>query len=44
MDRAKAAGQLANGYAEVYTTLAALAAVCALAALILRPPLQPQRS
>jgi hypothetical protein len=38
MDRAKSSGQLAAGYAEVYTTLALLAALCALAALILRPP------
>jgi OFA family oxalate/formate antiporter-like MFS transporter len=38
MDRAKAAGQLAAGSAEVYSTLAVLAFLCALAALLLRPP------
>ncbi len=37
-DRAKAAGNIAAGYNEVYVTLAGMAIVCALVALALRPP------
>ena len=42
-DRAKAAGQLAAGYNEVYVTLAGLAIACALLTLALRPP-APRRA
>lgn len=38
MDRAKAAGDLASGYQEVYWTLALIAAVGAIVAAFLRPP------
>lgn len=38
MDRAKAAGQTAAGYQEVYTTLAGIAFAGAVVAWILRPP------
>jgi MFS transporter, OFA family, oxalate/formate antiporter len=38
MDKAKAAGNLAAGYQEVYWTLAALATVGAVVAATLRPP------
>ena len=38
MDRAKAAGDLAGGYREVYGTLAAMALLGAVVAAILRPP------
>ena len=38
MDKARAAGDLAGGYREVYVTLAALAAAGAVVAALLRPP------
>jgi hypothetical protein len=41
MDRARAAGDLAAGYNEVYWKLAVIAAVGAAAAAMLRPP-RPQ--
>ncbi len=41
MDKARAAGNLAGGYQEVYTTLAILAAVGAGVAAFLRPPVRP---
>ena len=37
-DRAKAAGDLATGYSEIYLTLAGMAVLCALLTLALRPP------
>jgi OFA family oxalate/formate antiporter-like MFS transporter len=37
-DRAKAAGNLAAGYNEIYLTLAGMAVLCALLTLALRPP------
>ena len=37
-DSAKAAGNLAAGYNEIYLTLAAMAVVCGLLTLALRPP------
>ena len=37
-DRARAAGNLAAGYNEIYLTLAAMAVVCAVVVLLLRPP------
>jgi OFA family oxalate/formate antiporter-like MFS transporter len=37
-DRAKAAGNVAAGYNEIYLTLAGMAVVCALLTLALRPP------
>jgi OFA family oxalate/formate antiporter-like MFS transporter len=41
MDRAKAAGNLASGYEQVYWTLAALSLAGALVAAVLRPPAHP---
>jgi hypothetical protein len=41
MDRAKAAGNLAAGYNEVYLTLAGIAFAGGIAAAILRPPGRP---
>ena len=38
MDQAKAAGNVAGGYREVYVTLAVLALLCAGVAAALRPP------
>jgi MFS transporter, OFA family, oxalate/formate antiporter len=37
-DRARAAGNVAAGYNEIYLTLAAMAALCAAVVLVLRPP------
>jgi hypothetical protein len=38
LDRARAAGNLASGYREVYFGLAALAAIVGVLAAFLRPP------
>jgi OFA family oxalate/formate antiporter-like MFS transporter len=37
-DRAKAAGNLAAGYNEIYLTLAGLSVACAVVTLVLKPP------
>jgi MFS family permease len=41
MDKARAAGDLAGGYREVYVTLAILAAAGAVVGAVLRPPAVP---
>jgi MFS transporter, OFA family, oxalate/formate antiporter len=38
MDRAKASGNVAAGYDQVYLTLAGISLACAVVALVLRPP------